>query len=158
MNPIKKFREEQNLTQVDLAKLANVSISVVSRVENGTFANVPPSITNAIKHLCGGFHHYADSSNLLRDYVRWVNDELTQIKLPNPLIDPDRSMTPEQFAVWRSVVCKLNGVADTAISFAGLFKLNIYVVDKWEKGTMKQIPSQILERVDYVRRAAQADN
>lgn len=149
INPLKTFRETHGITQKDMASVANVQISVVSRTENGTYAAIPPSILYAVKLM--GSLTAADISQLTQNYALWVENELRKVVLPVQIIDPDTDTTPEQFEVWRELVCKINGIPNTQISFAGLMKVNTYIIEKFEGGKMKQIPAQILERIRFIR-------
>lgn len=151
MNPVKKLRLTYNLTQPELASLAGVSLSVVSRTEAGTFNSIPPSILDAVKKMA---HHSDESANtqaLSKAYSLWVKAELQKVKLPIAMVDLDYSTTPEQFVTWMKLVCHINNVPGTEISFAQLFKVNIYIVSKFAKGQMARVPQQLLERNKTIR-------
>lgn len=151
MNPVKKLRLTYNLTQPELASLANVSLSVVSRTEAGTFTSIPPSILSAIKNFAHPSDDNAKPQELSKNYSLWVKSELAKVKLPIQIIDPGYETTPEQFVTWYKLVCRINDVPQTEISFAQLFKVNIYIVSKFAKGQMLKVPQQICERVAFIR-------
>lgn len=47
-NKVKEYRVEQNLTQEELAKKANVSRYLISRIENGDDVNITKNTTLSI--------------------------------------------------------------------------------------------------------------
>ena len=52
-NNIKTLRKEKNITQVDLAKMANISRATLSKLENGNIAQVSIVVLNDILNHLG---------------------------------------------------------------------------------------------------------
>lgn len=146
-NPIKKIREELNLTQKEYAKLACVTEQVVLKAEQGLYPTLPPSIMRVA----------VTESNLSVGlieamYEDWILQELRDVKLPTTFVPSQVGFyTPDQFIGWRAVVCRMNGVPNSVNGFCKLFKINPYVIQKYEGGKMKSIPLQLVERIAFIR-------
>lgn len=145
MNPIKQVREDNHLTQRAFASLAGVSEQVVIRAEAGLFGTLPPSIIKAVQT----FTHDSDRAITVA-YERWIEKELTEVKLPNRESD-SMILYRSGFTEWKDTVCALNNVPHTTWGFCGLFKMHPYVIEKWESGKMKSPPLQLVQRLAHMR-------
>ena len=144
-NPVKEVREEHNLTQKAFASLAGVTEQVVLRAESGMFGELPPSMVQAVHTLTG-----EDSDEITASYSRWVEYELSQVKLPDGSADKmvlDRST----FIEWMGTVCAMNDTPNTSVGFCKLFKMHPYVIDKWISGRLKSAPIQLIQRLAHMR-------
>lgn len=145
MNPIKKVREEHNLTMKAFASLAGITEQNVVRAEGGMFGSLPPSIIDAVIALTG-----REYFNVQQEYEEWVEAELKEVKLPYATSDKmilDRAT----FIDWKKAVCILNGMPDTTVGFCKLFKMHPYVIDKWISGKLKSAPLQLVQRLAHMR-------
>ena len=145
MNPIKKVREESKLTMKAFASLAGVTEQNVVRAESGMFGSLPPSILKAVRALTG-----LDERDTLAAYEEWVEEELKNVRLPDP--HSDRMILDRvSFIEWKNNVCTLNDMPHTTVAFCKLFKLHPYVIDKWEGGKLKSAPLQLVQRLAHMR-------
>lgn len=145
MNPIKSYREEYHLSQRALASLCGITEQVILKSEQGVFPTLPPAVLNGIATLTGDSAIHIEQS-----YEDWVKRELAKVDLPHPAQDGyirDFLL----FKTWMRDVCILNGAPDTVNSFCGIIKLHPYVIQKWIAGKMKEVPRQLVERVQYIR-------
>lgn len=141
MNPLKQIRESAHLTQREAASIAGITEQVVLKAENGMYPTLPPSILGAFASISGEAKEVIEYR-----YEAWIDQELRKVKLSSVGFE-----TPESFIVWRGIVCKMNDVPDTTNSFAKLFKINPYVIQKFEAGRLKQTPLQLVERIAYIK-------
>ena len=145
-NPIRKIREELGLTQSALADVAGVTEQVILKTEQGLYPTIPPSTMRAMAHLSNL------SVGLIEAlYEDWINQELRKVKLPTGNVLAEAWNSRHTFHGWRVVVCRLNSVPDSVNSFCKLFKMNPYVIQKYETGKMRQTPLQLVERVAYIK-------
>ncbi len=79
-NPIKKYRQDHNLTQVALAREAGVTPQVILRLEQGLFSNIPVNVLAAITHS------QSQESAALSNYSDWVTQERNSHFVPTSLI------------------------------------------------------------------------
>jgi DNA-binding XRE family transcriptional regulator len=142
MNPIKEIREGAHLSQREAASIAGITEQVVLKAEHGMYPTLPPSILKAFASISG-----EEANTIEYRYEKWIDEELRKIKLPSSV----DIAHPSEFLHFRSVVTKLNGVPDTTNSFCKLFKMNPYVIQKFEGGRLKQTPLQLVERIAYIK-------
>lgn len=142
MNPIKQIREEAHLSQREAASIAGITEQVVLKSEQGMYPTLPPSILEAFATISG-----ETKQTIEFRYEKWIDDELRKVKLPVTI----NIEHPSEFLHFRSVVTKLNDVPDTTNSFCKLFKMNPYVIQKFEAGRLKQTPLQLVERIAYIK-------
>lgn len=147
-NPIAQLRKEANLSQKSLSSIAGVTEQVVSRTELGTFGEIPPSIVEALITLDKNL----DVMQLNRDYDNWIESEIKKCRLPDVELDPSERTSVDDWIEWRMKFSVLNRIPGTVISFCGKFKIHPYVISKWEKGRMAQIPDGVIDRVKLIRR------
>jgi DNA-binding XRE family transcriptional regulator len=62
MNPLKEYREQNHLTQSDLAKSANITRQVITNLEKGLLSSLPTNIS-LLSHIPQ------------QDYLEWVTNE-----------------------------------------------------------------------------------
>lgn len=145
-NPVKKIRKDLNLTQREAASIAGVTEQVILKTEQGLYPTMPPSVLYSFGHLSNLSVGLIEAM-----YEDWINQELRTVKLPQAVGLYDAWTSRYEFRGWRTVVCRLNDVSDTVNSFCKLFKMNPYVIQKYESGKLKQTPLQLVERVAYMR-------
>jgi DNA-binding XRE family transcriptional regulator len=143
MNPLKRIRVEAYMSQKEAASIAGVTEQVVLKVEQGLYPTMPPSMLRAYSTISGD-----TPAELEYRYEKWIDDELRLVRLP---VGSIHIATPGEFIIWRNQVCKLNEVPDTVNSFCKLFKLNPYIIQKFEAGRLKQTPMQLQERIAYIK-------
>jgi transcriptional regulator with XRE-family HTH domain len=143
MNPLKELRIAYHLSQREAASICGITEQVILKTEQGLYPTMPPSVLYA-------FSAYVQVTpeSLESEYEYWINAELLKVKLPVGLPTP---RTPAEFLQWRGHVCLLNKVPDTLNSFCKLFKINPYVMQKFEAGKLKQTPLQLVERIAFIR-------
>lgn len=144
-NPVKRTREEHNLTQKAMASLAGVTEQVVLRAEQGMFGELPPSMIEAVSTLTG-----EDSDYITKSYKQWVDMELSKVRLPDGSADK-MVLDRETFIEWMNTVCAMNDTPNTSVGFCKLFKMHPYVIDKWISGRLKSAPIQLIQRLAHMR-------
>lgn len=144
-NPVREVREEHKLTIKAFASLAGVTEHVVIRAEGGMFGSLPPSILRSVEVLTGD-----KPDQITAAYERWVEYELSQVQLPAAKLD-HMIEEPISFQDWMVIVCDLNDVPKSAISFCKLFKMHPYVIEKWINGKLKSAPLQLVQRLAHMR-------
>lgn len=144
MNPVKTYREEYKLSQRDLASLCGITEQVILKVEQGVFPTLPPSVLKGLSTLTGD-----SATNIELSYEDWVKRALKDVDLPAGRDGAIRDFV--LFKTWMEEVCELNGVPPTINSFCGVIKLHPYVIQKYVAGKMKEVPRQLVERVDFIR-------
>lgn len=142
VNPIKEIRVNHNQTQKSLASIAGITEQVILKAEAGLYPTLPPSVLRALATVSGESKDSIESK-----YEAWIDSELRSVVLPKHT----GFETPAGFIGWRSVVCRMNDVADNTNSFCKLFKMNPYVIQKFEAGKLKQTPMQLVERIAFIR-------
>lgn len=143
-NPVKEIRQDHKLTQQALASLCGVTAQVIQKVESGAFYDIPINVLKALASLTD-----RSSLSIADDYQEWAVGELAQVALPPLRGSYD---TPESFKEFRETVCSANDIPNTIIAFATLFKIHPFVIEKYEKGRMKDTPRQLIERVNQIER------
>lgn len=144
MNPIKAYREEFHLSQRALASLCGITEQVILKAEQGVFPTLPPAVLKGLEVLTKD-----SQSNIEQSYEDWVKRELKKVDLPDGRDGAIRD--PLLFKTWMDTVCEMNGVPPTINSFCGIIKLHPYVIQKWVAGKMKEVPRQLVERIQYIR-------
>lgn len=144
MNPLRAYRDEYHLSQRALASLCGITEQVILKAEQGVFPTVPPSILAGLNTLTGD-----SKEDIEKSYEDWINRELHKVKLPVGRNGSIRDFV--LFRYWMTQVCNMNEVPDTVNSFCSLIKIHPYVIQKWIGGKMKEVPQQLVERVDYIR-------
>lgn len=142
INPVKAIREDHKLTQKDLAVRSGVTAQVVTKTEKGIYPEIPPNISKALVTLTG-----KSSLELTDEYEAWISYKLRSVRLPTEYVP---FSTPQEMKVFREEVCKINNVPNTIISFCSLLSIHPFVIEKYEKGRMKETPKQLMERVDEI--------
>lgn len=144
INPIKQIRLDHKLTQKDMASLAGVSPGVVTKTEAGVYPEVPPNLLKAIYTLTGRPTVWA-----VDEYEAWILEKLSTVKMPKWFPFPENN-DPKIMKEFRREVCALNEVPNTIIAFSTLLSIHPYVIEKFEKGRMKEVPKQLVERVTQI--------
>lgn len=149
IHPVKKYRTEANLSQKELASMAGITEQVILKAEQGLYPTLPPSVLRALRELTG-----LSFTELEDEYEAWNNEELKKVILPVLSVgnEETRLRDPMLFKSWMHLVCDLNDVPTNVNSFCKLLKIHPYVIQKWTTGKMKEVPTQLLERVAYIRR------
>jgi transcriptional regulator with XRE-family HTH domain len=150
-NPVKTIRKENNLTQEAVASLANVTTQVVTRSEAGTLSEIPVTILRTLHSLSG-----TSTMSIVSDYEEWIEESLSKVKLDESI--EGYIHDTDEFRHWVHFTCELNGIPDTIHSLAGLLKIHPYVLEKWSKGRMKEVPVQLVERIKQIRRLQNASD
>lgn len=145
-NPIKKIRTELHMTQREAADVCEVTEQVVLKTEQGLYPTVPPSVLFAFASLSNLSVGLIEAS-----YEDWINQELRKVKVPTNTFMTDFWNSATTFPEWRGLVCALNDVPNSVNAFCKLFKMNPYVIQKYEGGKLKATPVQLVERVAYIK-------
>ncbi len=145
-NPIKRLRTELGMTQSTAASIAGVTEQVILKTEQGLYPTMPPSVLYSFAELSG-----LSVGIIAAMYDDWINEALLTVKLPQAVGLDEAYLNRFEFHGWKTVVCRLNGVPDTVNSFCKLFKMNPYVIQKYESGKLKQAPLQLVERVAFIK-------
>lgn len=145
INPIKQIRLDHKLTQKDMASLAGVSPGVVTKTEAGVYPEVPPNLLKAICTLTG-----RPAVGVVDEYEAWIEYKLRSVKLPNLAVELVIPSTPQEMKEFRRWICASNEVPNTIIAFSTLLSIHPYVIEKFEKGRMKEVPKQLVERVNQI--------
>ena len=146
MNPIKAYRNEYHLSQRDLSSLCGITEQVVLKAEQGVFPTIPPSLLGGLATLTGD-----SKENIELSYEDWIKRELRSVVLPQPYADNwirDFILFKDRYL---PDVCRLNNIPVTISSFCALVKIHPYVIQKYIGGKMKEVPRQLVERVEYIR-------
>lgn len=141
INPIKQIRLDHKLTQGAMASLAGVSSGVVTKTESGVYPEVPPNLLKAICTLTG-----RPAVGVVDEYEAWIEQKLSTVKFPNIYYFSN----PKEFKQFREELCKANEIPNTIIAFSTLLSIHPYVIEKFEKGRMKEVPKQLIERVNQI--------
>lgn len=144
MNPIKAYREEFHLSQRALASLCGITEQMILKVEQGVFPTLPPAVLKGLSTLTND-----SQSDIEQSYEDWIKRELKKVTLPVGRDGAIRDFL--LFKQWMDEVCDLNEVPQTINSFCSVIKLHPYVIQKWAAGKMKEVPRQLVERVQYIR-------
>lgn len=144
-NPIKAIRDELHLTQKEAASLCGVTEQVILKTEQGLYPTIGPSVLLSMAELSG-----VSVGIIEAQYEEWLQQELKTVKLLPPEMD-QAYKDFRNFPLWREMTCHLNGVPNSVNSLCKLFKLNPYVIQKYEAGRLKQAPLQLEERIAYIR-------
>lgn len=146
MNPIKAYRSEYHLSQRDLSSLCGITEQVVLKAEQGVFPTMPPRLLIGLSTLTGD-----SKENIEGSYEDWIKRELASVILPERGLDN----VLRDFVIFKDRylpdVCRLNNVPITVSSFCAVVKIHPYVVQKYISGKMKEVPRQLVERVEYIR-------
>ena len=142
MNPIKLIRESNHLSQKAAASLCGITEQVILKTEQGLYPTMPPSVLGAFAELGG-----CTQNELEYRYEKWIDEELLKVKLPTTI----DIAHPSEFLHFRTIVCGINNMPDSVNAFCKLFKMNPYVIQKFEAGRLKQTPLQLVERIAYIK-------
>lgn len=148
MNPIKSYRNEYHLSQRDLSSLCGITEQVVLKAEQGVFPTMPPSLLEGLATLTGDSKTHIEAS-----YEDWIKRELRSVDLPTGYGVNDKIL--RDFVLFKDRylpdVCRINNVPVTVSSFCALIKIHPYVIQKYISGKMKEVPRQLVERIEYIR-------
>jgi len=140
-NPVAAFREENSLTQDQLANYAEVTRQVVTKTEAGLFDYIPPSIMRVIEAYEG-----AAASDRQLAYTEWIDSTLKQTVNPE-LFPPVGEWFAEEinsFVDWRFTVNQsVNG-------FCTLMKIQPIIISNYEKGKTQNLPELLKQRLRTV--------
>ena len=140
-NPVAAFREENSLTQDQLANYAEVTRQVVTKTEAGLFDYIPPSIMRVIEAYEGG----AASERQLA-YTEWIDFVLKQTVSVDTFPPVGEWMVEEinSFVDWRFTVNhSVNG-------FCTLMKIQPIIISNYEKGKTQNLPELLKQRLRTV--------
>ena len=140
-NPVAAFREENSLTQDQLANYAEVTRQVVTKVEAGLFDYIPPSIMNVIEAYEG-----ADAKERQLKYTEWIDTILKETVTPGTFVPVGQWNAEEinSFLDWRfSVNQSVNG-------FCTLMKIQPIIISNYEKGKTQNLPELLKQRLRTV--------
>lgn len=137
-NPVAAFREENSLTQDQLANYAEVTRQVVTKTEAGLFDYIPPSIMNVITAYEGG----AASARQLA-YTEWIDTTLKETVDIGIFVPVGQWVAEEinSFLDWRfSINQSVNG-------FCTLMKIQPIIISNYEKGKTQNLPELLKQRL-----------
>ena len=130
-NPVTKFREDRGLSLSEMAELSNVTEQVIRNAEHGLFNHLPPSIERGMVKVAG------KSARLARiEYDEWLLNTLEKSKLELPPVGSVRT-----FVRWRYAI------SDSVLGFCKLLKVQPTIVQNYEYGKTRNLPSIIVDRV-----------
>lgn len=140
-NIIKVLREHSNYTIKEFAEYADVSEQVVLRTEQGTYSDVPPSISQAISKL-----HNMTFDEIKNEYAnykvarrKWSQKESPLVlELLNDLKSTVSFQHP--FIYWR-VACGY----DTRMGFCIAFCVHNATLTRFEKGRSEYVPEVLYD-------------
>lgn len=137
-NPIKKLRQELNLTQKALAEQAGISPTAVLRYEQGLYQEISPKITKVL-----------EDDNLPKRYHLWrlVHQQSAEEyfkELPQLTIKPGE----HPFETFRKTVTSRAVGKDSRVSFCILLAIHPSVVAEYEKAKQMHMPRLIQEALD----------
>lgn len=134
------------MSQREAAVICEVTEQVVLKTEQGLYPTIPPSVLFAFSNLSNLSVGLIEAS-----YEDWIMQELRKVALPKNTFMTDFWQSATTFREWRGLVCALNDVPNSVNSFCKLFKMNPYVIQKYEGGKLKSTPVQLTERVAYMK-------
>jgi DNA-binding XRE family transcriptional regulator len=139
-NPVAEFREENSLTQEQLANYAGVTRQVVTKVEAGLFDYIPPSIMNVITAYRG-----AEGLASEREYIQWIDQEVKALdKGIFPPVGKEAMYTPipiKTFIDWRY------HISESVNGFCTLLKIQPIIISNYEKGKTQNLPEILKTRL-----------
>lgn len=140
-NPVLAFREENSLTQDQLANYAEVTRQVVTKAEAGLFDYIPPSIMNVMIAYEGAAAHERELA-----YTEWIDFTLKETVTPDTFLPVGQWVAEEvySFVDWRySVRSSVNG-------FCTLMKIQPIIISNYEKGKTQNLPELLKQRLRTV--------
>lgn len=82
MNPITRWREVLQWDKHELASFAKVDRAVITRIEQGLYTTIPPSLTKTLaKHSVPSHLRDAFIARVNEDYEQWVHDRRSALSL-----------------------------------------------------------------------------
>lgn len=136
-NPVAEFREENSLTQEQLANYAGVTRQVVTKVEAGLFDYIPPSIMNVITAYRG-----AEGLAMEREYLKWIDHEVKKLKDTDfPPVGKWYDWEIESFIAWRYFI------SDSVNGFCTKLKIQPIIISNYEKGKTQNLPELLKTRL-----------
>lgn len=152
-NPIKKIREDHNLTVADFASLAGCSTQVVMRSEAAMY----PSLNPTVIKTCLALEPSLTENDLLAEYDWYIKEELRKVKLPD-YIDglDDRNLKSyldarTNMLAFRTALTYVNNMPDSNYSLCKLLKVHTYPIERFLKGRKDTAPIHIYERIRQIR-------
>lgn len=140
-NPIAKFREENSLTQDQLANYAEVTRQVVTKAEAGLFDYIPPSIMQVMVAYEG-----PSAAEHQLEYTNWLDFTLKSTITPD-MFPPVGEWFAEEinsFVDWRFTINhSVNG-------FCTMMKIQPIIISNYEKGKTQNLPELLKERLRTV--------
>lgn len=149
-NPIAELRHNEQLTQQELADLAQVTRQVITKVEAGLYNSIPKSLLPVIMDL-----DPIDYGSYARRYTEW------QIAaLPTPLIGFEGNLNeitqPGHYAIFpdpadcATFIDWRRSINESQLGFCKLMKIQESIVDQYEKGHTQSMPAFLWERLRQV--------
>ena len=137
-NPIKKLRQEQNLTQKALAEQAGISPTAVLRYEQGLYQEISPKITKALEDETLPLRYRLWRLKHQQDAERYFKE------LPQLTIKPGE----HPFETFRKTITTRAVGKDSRVSFCILLAIHPSVVAEYEKGKQMHMPGLIREALN----------
>lgn len=155
-NPIAELRHNEQLTQQELADLAQVTRQVITKVEAGLYNSIPKSLLPVIMDL-----DPIDYGSYARRYTEWQIAALPKavfekdlngitLNITGPghyLVVPDLDAADSNIATfidWR------RSINESQLGFCKLMKIQESIVDQYEKGHTQSMPAFLWERLRQV--------
>lgn len=147
-NPVFLFRQENNLTQEQLANYADVTRQVVTKVEAGLFDYIPPSIMAVMQAYLG-----TEALAAEREYLKWIDSQVRVIPLSTfppvgiggEAIDKDginhAELVVRTFIDWRY------SISESVNGFCTLMKIQPIIISNYEKGKTQNLPEILKTRL-----------
>lgn len=121
-NPVKKYRLELKLSRLALAKLADVTNSVIVRAELGLLNSLPPAIARALSHELGK----GKEDEIHMDWDGWQFERRQEIgEIIRESIPQGGRLFKSQFTenYFRQIAYEING-SSTDYNVARVFSLH----------------------------------
>jgi len=142
-NPVFLFRQENSLTQEQLANYADVTRQVVTKVEAGLFDYIPPSIMNVMQAYLG-----TEALAAEREYLKWIDEQVKGIPLSTfPPVGKggEHVHVPiKTFIDWRYAI------SESVNGFCTLLKIQPIIISNYEKGKTQNLPEILKTRLRTV--------
>lgn len=139
-NPFTTFRTENGLTFKQVAKKLEISLTYYQRLNDG-MVHPTGDLLQKLYEIGGERPAVAFVA-----FEEWVESELRSVKFP--VIGLTKETTEYEWAVYRELLCSINGIEDSTLAASRLLKINPAIMSKWEAFSMKNIPTIILERIE----------
>lgn len=137
-NPLKEARLALNLTQSQLANLADVTPNALIKYEQGLYPEPSLKILTALVTALDADSDYADT--LTRAYYNWRVDKLIEAKVVFKFNTVIKGLHPTggvgPFLCWRLHHLHIS----SRLEFCKLLVLHPAVVQKYEEGQMRSMP------------------